>query len=178
MVTFLNPEATSCQGLETNQQTLQAAMAVRSGDPPLSIPFLVRLLENPASPIALPGKINLYSHDCLHILLNRGQSLHDEAFVVGFTMGNDEQTNWVHLLIFKVFSLCFYPPKYRFNQEHLKVFDLGVTYGRAVKVKNLNQLDFSHYQTQPLEIVQRQLGIDSEILRVFEQMEDLLRSSH
>jgi hypothetical protein len=179
MVTFLNPNGgVSRQRLENSQQTLQAAIAIRSGDPPLSIPFLVRLLENPASPIALPGKINLYGHDCLHILLNRGQSLSDEAFVVGFTMGNDEQTNWLHLLILKVFASRFYPPKYRFNQDHLKIFDLGVAYGRAVKVRNLNQLDFSSYQTQPLESVRQQLGIDSQDLRMLEQMEEILSSSN
>lgn len=35
------------------------------------IPWIVRLLENPQSPLALSGKISLFDHDCLHILLNR-----------------------------------------------------------------------------------------------------------
>ncbi len=87
--------------------------------------------------------------------------MHDEAFVVGFTMGNNEQTRWIHLAILKFFSSRFYPPKYRFNREHLKVLDLGVAHGRAMKVRNLNQLDFNCYQTQSIEVVRHQLGIDS-----------------
>lgn len=47
------------------------------------------LLENPDSPLPFAGKIDLYRHDCLHLLLERGLSVEDEAFVVGFTMGND-----------------------------------------------------------------------------------------
>lgn len=178
MAPFLAPDEASYQGPYSSQQTLQEAIAVRGGDPPLAIPFLVRLLENPASPIALPGKINLYGHDCLHILLDRGTSLYDEAFVVGFTMGNDEQTNWIHLTILKFFSSRFYPPKYRFNREHLKVFDLGVAYGRVVKVRNLNQLNFSHYDTQPLEVVRHQLGIDCKALEILRQVEEIFRGIH
>ncbi len=75
------------RSMNTNPQTLEAAIREINGDPASSIPFLVWLLENLASPIALPGKIDLYCHDCLHVLLNKGFSLEDEAFVVGFTMG-------------------------------------------------------------------------------------------
>ncbi len=147
MAPFLAPDEASYQGPYSSQQMLQEAIAVRGGDPPSGIPFLVRLLENPASPIALPGKINFYGHDCLHILLYKGMSLYDEAFLVGFTMRNDEKTNWIHLAILKFFSSRFYPPKYRFNRGHLKVFDLDVTYSRVVKVRNLNRLNFSRYHT-------------------------------
>lgn len=175
MGTFLVSSEVSSQELDESPLTLEEVMAAKGGDPPSKIPFLVRLLENPASPIALPGKINLYRHDCLHVLLDRGWSLHDEAFVVGFTMGNDEHTNWIHLVILKFFSSHFYPLKYRFNREHLKVFDLGVMYGRAVGVRNLNYLDFSHYQTQPVEAVRQQLGINSEALKILRQVEEPLR---
>ncbi len=98
--------------------TLRDALAAMQGDASDSIPFLVRLLENPASPMALPGMIDLYRHDCLHLLLGRGFSLHDEAFVVGFTMGNDLRTRPIHLAIFKICSLLFYPRPYRFARCH------------------------------------------------------------
>lgn len=161
---LLDSLAQISEGTSSNQQTLREAIEIMGGDPPSAIPFLVRLLENPASPIALPGNIDLYGHDCLHLLLNRGWSLYDEAFVVGFTMGNDTRTTWFHLAILKFFASHFYPPKYRFDREHLKVFDVGVAYGRAIKVKNLNTIDFRKYETLPIQLIRHRLGIDCRTL--------------
>jgi hypothetical protein len=154
-----------------NQQTLEAALRELNGDPPSSIPFLVWLLENPASPMPLPGKIDLYRHDCLHVLLKKGFSLQDEAFVVGFTMGNDVQTNWFHVLLFKWFSCRFYPKLYRFTPEHLRLFDLGYFLGRVIKVKNLNQVDFSRYQQQSIAALRHQFGIDCKTLQILQEAE-------
>jgi hypothetical protein len=70
---------------EVSDMSLEDAYHQFALDGQASIPFFVWLLENPASPISLPGSINLHGHDCLHLLLNRGVSGHDEAFVVGFT---------------------------------------------------------------------------------------------
>lgn len=155
-------------------RSLRQALQDMGGDPPSSIPFLVRLLENPDSPIALPGKIDLYRHDCLHLLLNRGFSLYDEAFVIGFTMGNDVQTNWFHVAIFKLCSLLFYPKLYRFAWAHFRSFDLGVAYGRAVNVKNLNQFNFSCCQNQSLAALRHQFGIDARTLQTLHQAEAIL----
>jgi hypothetical protein len=159
---------------KTSHLLLHEALQAMNGDPPSSIPFLVRLLENPASPLALPGKIDLYRHDCLHLLLDRGFTLYDEAFVVGFSMGNDVRTNQIHLAIFKLFSFFFYPQIYRFNQIHLRVFDLGFAYGRAIKAKNLNQFDFSFYKDQSLEVLRDLLGIDFEVVQTLRQAETIL----
>lgn len=58
---------------------------------PEEVPFLVRLVENPA--LDLPfmdvfhGATDLPTHDYLHIVLGRGLLAKDEAFVIGFTMG-------------------------------------------------------------------------------------------
>lgn len=143
----------------SKSQTLQEALQSMGGDPPCSIPFIVWLLENPDSPISLSGKIDLYRHDCLHVLLGAGFSLYEEAFVVGFTMGNDVRTSWADITIFKLFSLLLYPKVFRFNQAHLKMFDLGVDYGSSVKVRNLNQVDFSAHKDQPLEVLRDLFGI-------------------
>lgn len=174
---FLKPLDQISEVMPSSQQTLQEALEIMGGDSPATIPLLVRLLENPASPIALPGKIDLYGHDCLHILLNRALSLYDEAFVVGFTMGNDTQTTWLHLAILKFFSSRFYPLKYRFGREHLKVFDLGVAYGKAIKVKNLNTIDFRNCQTLPIEVIRNQLGIDCKALEILRQAEAVIMGS-
>ena len=90
-----------------------------------NIPWVVRFLENPKSPFALPGKISLYNHDYLHVLLDRKTSLQDEAFLIGFCMGNDPKTNFLHIWIFKFFSRYLYPQSYRFNCQDLWFFELG-----------------------------------------------------
>lgn len=46
------------------------------------VPWIIWLLENPDSPLALAGAIPLKEHDYLHLLLNRGKSPEDEAFIM------------------------------------------------------------------------------------------------
>jgi hypothetical protein len=155
-------------------QTLKEAYQELGGDQQSDIPWLVRLLENPSSPLALPGKIDLYGHDYIHLLLNRQSSLYDEAFIVGFTMGNDLQTNGLHLIIFKVVSMLFYPQKYRFHQEHMKSFDLGFWYGRKISCKNINHLDFNDFNDKTISEVRERLGIHEDELKKIWETEQLL----
>lgn len=112
--------------------TLDRAYQLVGGDPPSQIPFLVWLLENPDSPFALPGNIYLKEHDFIHLLLKRGFSSDDEAYVIGFTMGNDSKTKRWHLLIFQLFSLYFYPRKYKFSRENMKAFKQEFLMGKEV----------------------------------------------
>ncbi|OWY62173.1 hypothetical protein B7486_59855 [cyanobacterium TDX16] len=128
------------------QLTLAQAYALLSGDCPDEIPFVVWLVENPDSLFALPGKIHLRQHDYLHLLLGRGFSASDEAYVIGFTMGNDLSTKRWHIWLFKLVLLLIYPPKFRFAISDLKAFDKGLARGRRLPLKNLNQLDFTKYQ--------------------------------
>ncbi|RUT04216.1 hypothetical protein DSM106972_044440 [Dulcicalothrix desertica PCC 7102] len=146
------------KALQTNQ-TLRSAYEEMDGDPQSKIPFLVWLLENPDSPLSLPGKIYLYKHDYLHLLLKRGFSLDDEAFIVGFTMGNDSNTKWFHIALFKLISSKFYPKKYQFTKKHFQEFYLGFEYGKKVKTKNINSLDFELYYNKPILEIREQLGI-------------------
>lgn len=154
--------------------TLGEALASMKGDMPMDIPWIVRLVENPASPVPLPGKVDLYHHDCLHILLERDFSLYGEAFIVGFSMGNDPTTTPLHIDLVKWFSSRFYPQNYRFTPDQLKAFDLGVAYGRRVPVKNLNQFDFTVHEDKSLNLLQHHLGIDRQALQTLRQAEYLL----
>lgn len=140
-------------------QTLKEAYQTLGGDPPSKIPFLIWLLENPKSPLRLPGNIDLYRHDCLHILLNRSFSLDDEAFVVGFTIGNDVKTKKIHLMIFKIISTLFYPKQYRFNQKNYVFFEAGLILGKKISTKNLNRFDFTSYENLPISAIRQKLGI-------------------
>ncbi|PSR15567.1 hypothetical protein C8255_22450 [filamentous cyanobacterium CCP3] len=141
-------------------QTLNDALQEMRGDPPSSIPLVVRLLENPASPIALPGKIDLYRHDCLHVLLSQGFSLDNEAFVLGFTMGNDTSTRGYHLTVFKLCSRLLYAPPYRFERSHFEAFDRGFLWGQDLAAKNLNTFDFEACKHQTVGELRQHLGLD------------------
>ena len=79
------------------------------------IHWFVWLLENPSSPISLTGAVDLYNHDIIHILLNRGMEVKDEAMVIGFTMGNSKSTSsWVRWLV-EFCARYLYPEGYSFD---------------------------------------------------------------
>jgi hypothetical protein len=147
-------------------------------DLPSNIPWIIQLFENPRSPFALPGKITLYNHDCLHVLLERGVAPEDEAFVIGFTMGNDPKTHWFHLLIYKILASFFYPAKYQFNRQHWTSFDLGFLCGKKLSPKytNINLFDFSYYQNSSIEELRGDFGIRMEDLKMIYQFEQWLLS--
>ncbi len=104
---------------------------------------IVWLFENPKSPLALHGAASLYTHDHIHLLLDRCIDKDDEAFVIGFCMGNDEKTTRLDVWLFKFISRFFYPEDYRFDAPHLKIFEMGFNFGRTRKFKNITSVDFS-----------------------------------
>ena len=129
------------------------------GDRQESIPKIVRLLENPVSPFALPGNIDLFGHDCLHVLLGRGFSAEDEAFVVGFSMGTDDTCRWWHVLVFKIASLWLYPKVYRLTQAQLEIFDAGFIYGQVLESRNLHQVDWRSLTNVSIEQLRLRFGM-------------------
>jgi hypothetical protein len=139
--------------------TLGSAYESLQGDLPAKIPVLVWLLENPVSPVSLPGSIDLFGHDCIHLLLKKGFRSADEAYVVGFTMGNDPMTNWLHIAILKFASYFLYPCKYRFTYSDLKIFDLGIRMGRRAKIKNLNKYDWCKWHDRKLRDIRSQIEL-------------------
>ena len=143
--------------------SLQQVLENHGGDAPDNIPWIVCLIENPSSWLPFPGKIDLYAHDCLHVLLNRGVSLEDEAFIIGFTLGNDTHTQAWYLPLFKFISSTFYPMPYRFQREHWLAFDQGVQCGRHAPIKNMNGLDFHFYCNHPVQTLRQWFGLESLI---------------
>jgi hypothetical protein len=139
--------------------TLASAYKSLDGDPPSEIPWMVWLLENPSSPIAFPGNIDLFGHDCLHLLLKKGFTSESEAYVVGFTMGNDVRTTWFHLQIFKIFALFLYPPKYRMSFAELARLDRGFKVGRSTRIKNLNQIDLEEWNHKTLSELRTEIDL-------------------
>jgi hypothetical protein len=140
--------------------TLNEAYRSLEGDPPGEIPLMVWLLENPDSPCALPGNIDLFGHDCLHLLLKKGFTNDSEAYVVGFTMGNDERTTWLHLRLFKLFALHLYPDKYRLTPTEIERFDRGFHVGKNAKIKNINQMDLKEWSEKSLREIRSEIDLE------------------
>ena len=130
------------------------------GEP--KMPFVIWLLENPNSLVALPGKTSLLHHDYIHILLNRGIFSQDEAFVIGFTMGNDLKTNQIHLFIYQFFAKFIYPAPYNFSELDLMSFKLGFAYGRKIKIKQINEINFEIYQNETIGFLRSFFGINTD----------------
>ena len=109
---------------------------------PSKIHWFVWLLENPKSPISLTGAIDLYNHDIIHILLDRGMLNRDEAMVIGFTMGNSETTSSRVRWLFEFCARYLYPESYRFNEYDLLEFERGFAYGYTRPKRNIHLAEF------------------------------------
>ena len=125
---------------------------------PSTIHWFVWLLENPKSPISLTGAIDLYNHDIIHILLDRGMLNRDEAMVIGFTMGNSETTSsWVRWL-FEFCARYLYPESYRFNEYDLLEFERGFAYGYTRSRRNIHLAKFD--VKKDIEEIRKEWGIE------------------
>lgn len=139
-------------------------------NPPDEIPKIVRLLENPESKLSLPGRITLYNHDCIHVLLNEQTTPNGEAFVIGFTMGNDEDTKPYHAWIFHFFARYIYPEPFRMKGWQQRVyFAAGLKYGRKIKPNNINTIDFYGLRYLSVAELRNQIGINLYELSLIKQ---------
>ena len=116
------------------------------------VPFIVWLMENPASPLKMPGSISLKQHDYVHCVLKANMRLPGEAFVIGFTMGCDPRMNMLHLWLFKIISCNLYPRQYRFRgRRHWLVFKRGYDLAKQTQVRDLETFDFDSWLDKPVE---------------------------
>ena len=122
------------------------------------IHWFVWLLENPKSPISLTGAINLYNHDIIHILLERGMLNRDEAMVIGFTMGNSETTSSRVRWLFEFCARYLYPVSYRFNEYDLLEFERGFAYGYTRSRRNIHLVKFD--VQRDIEEIRKEWGIE------------------
>lgn len=124
-------------GLDDDDRLVRQVYDTLPGAIATEIPWIVRLLENPHSRWSFPGAITLEDHDVVHILLGRGLDPHDEAFVIGFTMGHDPRSfrfgNLYAKLIKTTFLFLarhFYPKVYRWDRDEELVFKRAFWEGR------------------------------------------------
>jgi hypothetical protein len=161
-------------GLDNDSLTLQEALDTLPGNDPKAIHRLVRLFENPCSPLAFKGAISLERHDCVHIMLGRGLTAQDEAFVIGFTMGTSKNISLLEVKLFQFISKHIYPPTYRFSDDNLKIFKLGLKYGKECQVSQIYDFPFELYKERTLGEIRDILCISTDELRAIYHMEQTL----
>ncbi|ABD12051.1 hypothetical protein ThrDRAFT_04269 [Frankia casuarinae] len=160
-----------------NSVTLRAAYERMPGYEADAIPRYVRLLENPASPIALAGAVDLFGHDCIHILLGRGMRPRDEAFVIGVTMGaSGELRSWqYHAYLFC--SRYLFRGPYRFGPFERTIFQLGVRFAQATGIRPLHCVGWRQQLDRTLGDLRSDLRIDLRNLTTVWEMEQLMADS-
>lgn len=165
-------------GLQDESRILKEVINDMPGYEQKDIPLFVWLLENPKSPIAMPGYINLFNHDCIHILLGRGLLPQDEAFVIGFTMGNNTSVKKFHCSIFKFFSLYLYPKNFKLQKRDLFAFELGFNYGREREIKNINKIDFHEHWDLSIGEVREKINIkQSDLIEMRKKESEMIPDS-
>lgn len=136
------------------------------------IPLIIKITENPNYRTArfLGGAVNLFAHDCIHILLGRGVLLKDEAFVIGYTMGSSKKMKRWRRNLFMFLSKYLYPEGYKFGEEERFIFNMGVMLGSKCGV-DLSSVDFEHYKKIDLYSIRNSFRINTTALRTYYELE-------
>lgn len=163
--------------LSSNDRTLREASASLGviGLKQSDIPYLVRMVENPAFDLPLVdvfhGATDLQTHDYLHILLGRGLLPKDEAFVIGFTMGSSDKVSATEEFLYGLFSKHLYPRAYRFTDEDFRVFKDAVRLGFISNCRSLCEADYPRYLDLPLGEIRTALGVEADLLKAYYAIE-------
>jgi hypothetical protein len=149
--------------------TLGDVLATLPGVSEKDLPEVLYKYEDPNSPQAFVGAVQLAHHDVIHILLGRGLLDQDEAFVLGFTMGTCKEgapRNQVSEMIEVLTSQ--YPEPYRIPNQKSLAFELGVTCAESMSgCKNIFDvaLESEEFKKMSLGELRQLLGIDIDILK-------------
>jgi hypothetical protein len=152
-------------GLDNAGSSLRSVYESLPGNPATAVPWYVRLLESPRSPVALHGAIDLFGHDCIHVLLGRGLRQQDEAFVLGFTMGSCSACPDWQARCFRWCAEHLYRGAYRFGATDGQVFLFAFEAARRCSCPPLNRLDFRAWLDRPLAELRAQARIEPSWLR-------------
>jgi len=153
-------------GLDNDDRVLGEVYDSLPGAGPDEIDQMVKLLENPASPYALPGAASLRAHDSIHILLGRGLLNQDEAFVIGYTMGSaKEEIDPDQVQLFRLAAKILYRPPYQMTDTDLIAFDLGFAAALISPGMKIYEFRFGPAMDRTVGELRAALGIDTHILR-------------
>ena len=164
-------------GLDTDDMTIAEVLASMPAANADEVPEIIKKYENPESPDALPGAITLARHDCIHVLLGRGLHVQDEAFVIGATMGAASDITGEIVDFFVDISTTQYPKHWRFEEDHIPSFRLGVGFSMDnLRNKDLHliPLEDDPWQSKSVRKARQDLGIVKEELRAYFRKAELL----
>ena len=132
------------------------------------VPLIIKLTENPEyfTSKLFTGAVDLFAHDCIHIILGRGLLVKDEAFVIGYTMGSAKKMWRWRRNLFMWICKNLYPEGYEFGEEERFVFYCGVMAGSKCDV-DLSEIKFNELLNYELAEVRHLLGVDEELLRCY-----------
>jgi hypothetical protein len=144
------------------------------GAKPVEIPLMVQLVENPKYEIPgldpFHGRVDLHTHDLIHIVLGRGLLPEDEAFVVGFTMGSTNRVTTTEERLYTLVSRYLYPKVYRFNDRCIAIFKDATKLGYISDC--VDEADLDSHMDSKLEDVRRTLRIESDFLMAYYRIEN------
>jgi hypothetical protein len=137
---------------------------------PAEISFIIWFVENPMSPFCLHGSAALRDHDAIHVLLECDQTNNSEAFVIGFTMGNDDRTKTWEVKLFKFISRFLYPKKNKFTKKQINIFERGFAYGRTRNFKRIGEVNWTKEDwNSSLKEMQLRFGIHDNELSYYKE---------
>ena len=163
--------------LSDTQTTLREAYArlMAVGNPPTDVPLIIRIAENPNYHYGglgfFKGRISLEQHDYAHIILGRGLTLMDEAFVIGFTMGSSDLVSTFEERLFAFLASRIYPKPYRFPRDGVRVYRDAVHLGYVSACQPIEDIDFTPMLDQPLGEIRQAIGLETELLEAYYAIE-------
>lgn len=157
--------------------TLKEAMEIMNytGSDQYKVPLIIRLIENPN--YSLPyldffnGAVDIYHHDCIHLLLGRGMMPKDEAFVIGYTMGSTNKVSMFQKMMFKFITKYIYKKPWNFDSADLKIFELALMLGHRSKIKELDKIDFKSMEDLSLKTIRNNIGMETGVIKIAYKLE-------
>jgi len=135
---------------------------------PSEIPFIIRLVENPNLKLPLfrifHGAVDLYTHDCIHLILGRGLLPRDEAFVIGFTMGSTKKMFKLEKFLYHFITEHIYPHPFKFTHKEHMLFDIASSIANVSMCERLDKIDFKKMENLTLKEIREKIGLEEKFL--------------
>lgn len=163
--------------LSDDERTLREAFdsLMSVGNSQDEVPLIVRLAENPEYHFSglgfFKGRVTLEQHDFIHIILGRGLTLMDEAFVLGFTMGSTDRVSTQEANLFNWINQILYPKPYRFTPEGTQVFKDAVALAYVSDCTPLDAVDFAPMLDWPLRRIRGAINLEVDLLQAYYRIE-------
>ncbi|MBK1827347.1 hypothetical protein [Haloferula rosea] len=157
----------------TMREAYESLMSI--GNSQDEVPLIVKLTENPKFHFGglgfFKGRVTLEQHDYIHILLGRGLTLMDEAFVIGFTMGSTDRVSSHEQSLFGFINKVLYPKPYRFKEDGMKVFKDAVALAYVSDCLPLEEVDFKPMLDMPLREIRKAVNLEVDLLQAYYRIE-------